>query len=389
MKKALGLAGKYVIMFLSCLFPRSRKIYIFGAWLGEQFADNPKYLFLEAQEHKEIRPIWITKNESICRKVRELGYEAYMFDSFKGILMQLRAKYVVVCNGISDVNHTFMGRAVFLNLWHGVPLKKVGYDDDKVKNWDSKGQKIRRMIQEIPLGKEYVVATSDFYAPIYESAFRRSKSHIITLGQPRNDIFYDQSGKFHASHQLSKAAKGKKVILYTPTHRKEGKVVFPLEEHFDFKVLNDWCIQNDILFVIRRHFYHKDEKVDFSMYSNITDITERSMDIQELLMDTDILVTDYSSTYIDYLLLDRPVVFYNFDYQDYLEHDRGMYCDYEKAAPGYKAETFEALMEEFERLVQGEDHFKEVRRQARDFFYCKEGQGMVGETLLGILKNIK
>ena len=43
--------------------------------------------------------------------------------------------------GISDVNHTFMGRAVFLNLWHGVPLKKVGYDDDKVKNWDSKGQK--------------------------------------------------------------------------------------------------------------------------------------------------------------------------------------------------------------------------------------------------------
>ena len=83
----------------------------------------------------------------------------------------------------------------------------------------------------------------------------------ITLGQPRNDIFYDQSGKFHASHQLSKAAKGKKVILYTPTHRKEGKVVFPLEEHFDFKVLNDWCIQNDILFVIRRHFYHKDEKV--------------------------------------------------------------------------------------------------------------------------------
>ena len=56
--------------------------------------------------------------------------------------------------------------------------------------------------------------------------------------------------------------------------------------------------------MIRRHFYHKGEKVDFSMYSNITDITEKSMDIQELLMDTDILVTDYSSTYIDYLLLD-------------------------------------------------------------------------------------
>ena len=178
MKKAAGLIGKYLVMYLSCLFPRSRKIYIFGAWLGEQFADNPRYLFLEAQEHDDIRPVWITKDEKVCAKVRKLGYEAYMFNSLKGIWMQLRAKYVVVCNGISDVNHTFMGRAVFLNLWHGVPLKKVGYDDDKVKNWDSKGQKLRRAIQEIPLGREYVVATSDFYAKIYESAFRRKPVHI-------------------------------------------------------------------------------------------------------------------------------------------------------------------------------------------------------------------
>ena len=389
MKKVLGLVGKYALMFLSCLSPRSRKIYIFGAWLGEQFADNPKYLFLEAQGHKDIRPIWITKNKSVCKKVRDLGYEAYMFDSFKGILMQLRAKYVVVCNGISDVNHTFMGRAVFLNLWHGVPLKKVGYDDDKVKNWDSKGQKIRRMIQEIPLGKEYVVATSGFYAPIYESAFRRSSDHILTLGQPRNDIFYDKSGKFYLSHKLRKAAKEKKVILYTPTHRKEGKIPFPLLEHFDFKVLNDWCIKNDILFVIRRHFYHKGEKVDLSMYSNVVDITEKTMDIQELLMDTDILVTDYSSTYIDYLLLDRPVIFYNFDYQDYIENDREMYCDYNEATPGYKAETFEDLMKEFERLINDDDRFIEDRKRVRDFFYCKEGQDMVGEKLLQFLKNVK
>lgn len=84
MKKALGLAGKYVIMFLSCLFPRSRKIYIFGAWLGEQFADNPKYLFLEAQEHKEIRPIWITKNESVCRKVRSLDMKLICLTVLKG-----------------------------------------------------------------------------------------------------------------------------------------------------------------------------------------------------------------------------------------------------------------------------------------------------------------
>lgn len=84
MKKALGLAGKYVIMFLSCLFPRSRKIYIFGAWLGEQFADNPKYLFLEAQEHKEIRPVWITKNESAAEKSGSLDMKLICLTVSKG-----------------------------------------------------------------------------------------------------------------------------------------------------------------------------------------------------------------------------------------------------------------------------------------------------------------
>lgn len=390
MKKAFGLLGKYLVMYLSCLFPRSKKIYIFGAWLGEQFADNPKYLFLEAQRHKEIRPVWITKNPKVCRQVRELGYEAYMFDSLKGIFMQLRAKYVIVCNGISDVNHTFMGRAVFLNLWHGVPLKKVGYDDDKVKNWDSKGQKMRHAIQEIPLGKEYVVATSDFYAKIYESAFRRSADHILTLGQPRNDLFYDHNMMmFTPDHQIKKAAKGKKVILYAPTHRKEGKVTFPLQEQFDFDRLNQWCVKNDTVFVIRRHFYHKNEMVDLSSYSNITDITDKVMDIQEILMDTDILISDYSSTYIDYLLLDRPLIFYNFDYEDYLKNDRGMYYDYEEVTPGYKAETFDELMRELDTLMKDKDQFRQERERVRNLFYCKEGQQMVGEKLLDFLKNVK
>jgi CDP-glycerol glycerophosphotransferase len=388
MKKAAGLIIKYFIMYLSCLFPRSRKVYIFGAWLGEQYADNPKYMFLEANRHKEIRPIWITKDPNVCRKVRLEGYEAYEFSSLKGIFWQLRAKYVIMCNGISDVNHMFMGRAVFLNLWHGVPLKKVGYDDFKVKNWDSRGQKIRRAIQEIPLGKEYVVATSEDYAKIYQSAFRRPASQIITMGQPRNDLFYDEEGLFHKEHKLLKAAKGKKIILYTPTHRKEGSVKFPLMEQFDFERLNRWCVEHEAVFVIKRHFYHQEEPADVSKYSNIADITRKSMDIQQLLLDTDLLITDYSSTYIDYLLLDRPLMFYHFDYEDYLESDREMYYDYEQVTPGYKACNFEQLMEELERIFRGEDKFEDERRRVRDLFYCKEGQQAVGEKLLEILKTL-
>lgn len=388
MKNVIKLGMKYIMMYLSCLFPRSRKICIFGAWLGEQYADNPKYLFLEAQHHTEIRSVWITKNKEVCQKVKGLGYESYLSNSLKGIWMQLRARYVVMCNGISDVNHGFMGRAVFLNLWHGVPLKKVGYDDGKEKNWDSVGQRIRRLIQQIPLGKEYVVATSKVYAEIYESAFKRPENQILILGQPRNDIFFDKEGKFPKRHQLRKSAKGRKVILYTPTHRKEGKITFPLMDQFNFDELNQWCMDHNAVFVIKRHFYHQAEAVDFSMYSNVTDITGKAMDIQELLLDVDVLVTDYSSAYIDYLLLDRPIVFYNFDYQDYLNYDREMYFDYQEVTPGYKAENFEELIQEFDQIFEGKDYFKEERKRVRDLFYCKEGQKAVGEKLLEILQTL-
>jgi CDP-glycerol glycerophosphotransferase (TagB/SpsB family) len=263
-----------------------------------------------------------------------------------------------------------------------VPLKKIGYDDNKVKNWDSKGQKIRRAIQKIPLGREYVVSTSDEYAKIYESAFRRPASHIFISGQPRNDVFFDKDNYFQTKHAMKKAAKGRKIILYTPTHRREGEIPFPLEEQFDFRQLDAWCQKENADFVIKRHFYHKKDRVDLSMHKNIVDITNKSMDTQELLMDADILITDYSSTYIDYLLLDRPVIFYNFDYEDYLSQDREMYYPYEEVTPGFKAETFQQLMEELTRVMEGKDHFEQEREDVRNLFYCKEGQGPVGEKII-------
>lgn len=371
-----------MVMYLSCLAPRSRKIWVFGAWLGQQFADNPKYLFIEANQMKGIRPVWITKNPEVVREVRGFGYEAYLFSSGKGILCQLRAKYAVMCNGISDLNHTFLGRAVFLNVWHGVPLKKIGYDDTKGKNWDSRGQKIRRKIQQFPLGREYVVATSDTFAKIYRSAFRRPSEQILTYGQPRNDVFYDIDHIFPVNEKLRRRLEGHKVVLYAPTHRLEGSIPFPLKENFDLKRLDEFCRDNHILFIIRRHFYHFQEELDLSGYSNILDMTRESLDIQELLMGTDLLVTDYSSTYIDYLLLDRPVIFYDFDYDSYIEKDREMYFPYEKVTPGIKAETFDELMEGMRQVFSGADMFAEDRKRVRNLFYCEKGQKAVGEELL-------
>ena len=95
-----------------------------------------------------------------------------------------------------------------------------------------------------------------------------------------------------------------------------------------------------------------------------------------------ILITDYSSTYIDYLLLDRPVIFYDFDYDSYIEKDREMYFSYDEVTPGIKAGTFDELMEGMRQIVSGTDDFKADRKKVRDLFYCKRGQREVGRALL-------
>lgn len=361
------------------LFPRSRRICVFGAWLGKKFADNSKALFIEAQKHKELHVIWIAKDQEVVDMVRQEGYEAYTWFSVKGIWYQLRAKYAVISNGISDLKHAFLGNAVFINLWHGVPLKKIGYDDFYEKDWNSKKQSIRDKIINVPLGREYVVATSKTIAEIYQGAFRRPKEQILCLGQPRNDIFFTNT-----SNPLFS---GKKIILYAPTHRKEGKEPIDLTKIMQMDQLEEFCKKNDYYFLVKKHFYHSLETEELSLYSRILDITKEPYDTQKLLMAADILITDYSSIYIDYLLLDRPIIFYYFDYENYLQSDREMYFDYEKVTPGDKVNNFGELLDSLNHISHDKNDSRSgERKEIRDLFYGKAGQGMVGEKILALIE---
>ncbi len=382
-KKGLRLILKYFVMYLTMLMPRDKHLYVFGAWLGERFADNSKQLFLEAQKRKGIRAVWIAKEESVIEEVRRLGYEAYRWGSLKAVLLQLRAKYAVVSNGISDLQHTYLGRAVIIDLWHGVPLKKVCYDDKYEKDWDSKKQKIRDKIINVPLGRMYYVATSETFVPIYQSAFRRKKEQIICLGQPRCDIFFEKS-------QSEPYFQGKNIILYCPTHRKEGKEQMDVEKLFDLPRLEEFLEKSGYYFIIKKHFYHRNEIQNLEKYPHIIDITNEDMDVQRLIMEAKALITDYSSIYIDYLLLDKPLLFYCYDYQRYLANDREMYFEYDTVTPGVKAENFDELFEELEKFAKtGADYEKGDRERVKNLFYCKKGQAAVGSALLDMIEEGK
>lgn len=384
MKKALYTFGKYCLMYLSMLMPRDKKLCVFGAWLGELYADNAKQLFLTANHHPNLKTVWISKNPDIVAEIREAGRRAYLWNSPAAIWYQLRAKYAIMSNGISDLQHVYLGSATLIDLWHGVPLKKICYDNKYEKNWDSPKQRIRDFLIGIPLRKEYYVATSEAFVPIYQSAFRRPKKQILCIGQPRCDIFFQ-------NENTASYFPGKRIILYAPTHRQEGSVAMPMSSLLDLPRLEELLEQSDMYFVVKKHFYHKNEKEDFSAYPHIMDITGQSFDTELLLSETKMLITDYSSIYIDYLLTDRPIFFYCFDYDDYQKNDRELYFPYEEVTPGKKATTFDELFLLLQQALSEDpspetialrQQQKEERHRMRDFFFCPTGQGPVADLLL-------
>ena len=384
LKKITRKLVRVILSYLSLLTFRNNDKLIFGAWFGNKFLDNSKYLYKYINNISGLRNIWITKNIDIYEKLKADGYEVYMNNSLKGIYHQLTTSKYFTRTGKSDVSYYLLSGAEHIELWHGIPLKKIMYDD-KISNDHNlmEEKKLHRRIINWPENhKMKVVSTSDKITEIYEGAFNVNKYKILQLGQPRNDVFFDENLE---DKDFPLEYKNNKTILYMPTHRKEGRIKFDIDEILDLKEINELCKKNNVLFLIKKHYYHSNEKINLDDFSNVKDITNEDYDSQMLLKYTDILITDYSSCYIDYLLLDRPIIFYNFDYDDYLKTDREMYFDYEYVTPGNKVKTYKELEKEIIYLLSNNDLYLEQRKKIRNLFYDIDNQNIVSNKIIETL----
>lgn len=363
------------------LVPKDKNLRVFGAWFGNKFADNSKYIFLKANQRADGKKnIWISKKPEIVSFVQEQGYEAFYAYSLKGIYYQLRAQYVYQSTGIHDICSRTMGNAEIIELWHGIPLKKIMYDAFPAKT----------QFRKYAYRKKRVIATSSKVASIYSNAFKLPKENILVFGQPRNDIFFDES--LVDREMLSKIyeiSKKNKIILYAPTHRKEGEVMLNLNSHLDFAWLNNFCAKNNYCFLIKKHYFHANEdEINFSKLSNIFDITNLDLDIQQLLRVTDVLITDYSSIYIDFLLLDRPILFYNYDFTDYVIDDRKLYFNYDEVTPGKKVKNFEEMKNQLVRIsMLNTDGYEKQRNVVKNIFFDSTAQKASCDNIIDSLES--
>lgn len=341
---------------LSFLTPRNKRIWVLGSTFGNRWADNGRYFYLYLSQHEShtIRPIWISRQKEIVSFLQKKGLEAYYVRSLKGIWYCLRAKVYVFDNYSKDICFWLSGGAVKVNLWHGSGNKKTNYDNkfDYLRHPRSRRERIQTWLLRISNEKptDYTVATSPMMADIFVSAFATDYAHIIEEGYPRNDVLFDtgilnvctEEEDAVCEDMRSEKAAGRRLAVYMPTFRASETKFF---EVMDLTAFNRFLEKEGIVFYTKLHPKSK-VKEGFAtvQYSHIRNV-KPEVDPYTFLKEIDLLVTDYSSIYSDYLMLNRPSVLFPYDFEEYSADTRECYFSYEEYMPEVKAYTMEELME--------------------------------------------
>jgi CDP-glycerol glycerophosphotransferase (TagB/SpsB family) len=374
LKNIIKLLALWPVYFIGIFIPKNQQVWCFGA-PRERFVDNSKYMFLYVNKYyPKIKCYWITSDPALKQELTAQGFLVVNRNSLKGIWTILTAKVVFYSCFISEVSFWLTSGATAVNLWHGLPLKKIEFD---IKS----GEFTRKYSSKISFHKlgwllfnpvsfrrpDMMFSPAPVFTPIFERAFRLTKGIIVSSGSPRTDIFFDKS---LASEHLDTypdiiTAKNAKLttFLYMPTFR-DVRGDFFASAGFDFDLLNAKMAEIKGVFYIKVHPNAGLNSFCLDNYDNIK-IVPASADPYPLMSYVDVLVTDYSSIYIDFLLLDKPIVFFAFDLPHYLATCRDMYFDYEKVTPGRQASDFQQLLASLDEA----DTFSEQRLTLKQKFW--------------------
>lgn len=345
----------YLIYLVSFLFPRSSRTIVYGG-AKDCFIDNTKYCFIYANKHMPLyKHIWLTKRRDVKEYLSSLGYTSCMSNSILGIYIALRSRHYIFDSQIGDFAYNFLsGGAVTCNLWHGIPLKKIGFDNVISENSAYGRNRFERLLNRKSVSPDYLLCPSDDLRQIFLSAFKVSSDSIVVGGYYRNlpfymsqdelDAFIQESGEREliALQKLILQGHFERVVIYMPTFR-DADPDFLLKAVPDFDRLNSVCQTQGILLLFKMHRATK-VSTNFSSYSNLVWVDSK-IDIYPILPYTHMLVTDYSSIFFDYALLNKPVLFYSFDLDCYQTKSRELYFKFDNIV-GQSAwvQTFDGLL---------------------------------------------
>ncbi len=261
--------------------------------------------------------------------------KAIVFFTKKAYLLAT-AKYVFMNDNFMPLGYlNFRDEAVIVQLWHAEgAFKKFGLDIDQPAD-------IRA--REIAANSKltYVTCSSTEVVDIYASAFGVDKSKVLPIGSLRADVLLraDNAEKLRAEFgEKYPQSKGKKIVLYAPTFRDDPELDAAFLNHFDYKLFEKELGDTHCLLVRLHPQIHGSARVDGAI--DVTDVKN----VNDLTLISDVVITDYSSICMDFVLLDKPCIFFAPDLDEYASR-RPFYFNYREYVPGEVADDTAQLIE--------------------------------------------
>lgn len=326
---------------------RDKKQWVFGGREGYQFDDNCRYMFeWMAKNHPEIKIAWIARTNGLTEKIKALGYDAYTFGTSEANEYAKHAGVALYSNGLIDFGpYPRVGGACIVSVWHGVTCKKLY--NDSYSGWRLKAKKLLDKFFTW-VYRDVTISTSDFVTRQSISAYGLKKdAKIYVCGQPRNDILFSGLDR---KEILTKAGVDykKNVIYYMPTYRMPSmgskameKIVLDL---YNSKALDDALTNTNSVFVAKLH--PLTPHITIANRENFIVLDYGAVESNQRFLGVgDMMISDYSSTMMDFALLERPVVYYLPDNDEFLTKSEPQYPEFFELCKHDKCITPEELAE--------------------------------------------
>lgn len=347
------------------IIPKKKNLYLFVNTNWKTFSWNARIIYKYIlNNEKKIIPIYIWD-------------EFIKANSLKSYYYSIIAKYIFIENDLSQISSCILAyqpwKIKIINLWHWEPIKKIWFDANLKSERKIKNKIFISLYKNFFNNKVILWTTWSVTSQINLNNSQFTDKYKIT-GLARNDIFFNEAF-LEKNIKKDLSLEKYKIILYTPTYRDNWKKYEPLIINNEIiKILDE----SNYILLIKAH--QSDDSIIINESKNIINISKLDYDIQDILYFTDILITDYSSIYIDFLLTNKPIIFYPFDKEIYLEN-RNMYFNYDDVTinetTAYNQNELENKIAGIKILISDKNYktkyskIKNIFHQYKKWGYCE------------------
>jgi CDP-glycerol glycerophosphotransferase len=344
-QKAKQLAGHIIRWGYHAMYrfvPVDEKLMLFTSFHGKGYSDNPRAIYEQLRQDPRFQDcmfVWAVKHHN--EKHLDIpGAKVIEYFSFSWFYYLAKAKFWIFNCKMPMYIRKKEGQ-VYLQTWHGTPLKRLGHDIcvEEDATFYRSGISFEQMCESYDTDAkryDYMISPNAFCTDIFPHAFGVDKDKLVETGYPRNDFLSNYTPEdVEQTKEKYGIPKDKKVLLYAPTWRDNSfqTAGYTFELQADFRhwkeVLGkDWVVLFKPHYLIINKFEEDESLKDFLISIPASD------EISPLYIVSDALVTDYSSVFFDYAILKRPVYFYMYDLDTYMKDLRGFYLRIPEDLPG-------------------------------------------------------